>query len=139
MIEIVVALSIWLSASHGLAEIQSMPRVRFLDQRQVAALRYGRADVADVDEVVAVYDPVTRTIVLPDTWDGGDPADLSVLVHEIVHHLQREAGTLHRCPEEAEARAYAAQERWLSQFGLSLEKSFGIDAFSLKLRTNCLW
>lgn len=139
MNEIVIALSIWLGASHGLADIQSAPRVRFLEQRQVAALRYGRADVADVDEVVAVYEPLTRTIVLPDSWDAGDPADLSVLVHEIVHHLQREAGALHRCPEEGEEMAFAAQERWLGQFGLSLEESFGIDPFSLKMRTSCFW
>ncbi len=139
MNEIVIALSIWLSASHGLADIQTAPRVRFVEQRQIAALRYGRADIADVDEVVAVYEPLTRTIVLPVAWDAGDPADLSVLVHEIVHHLQREAGALHRCPEEGEEMAYTAQERWLSQFGLSLEESFGIDAFSLRMRTNCLW
>lgn len=139
MNEIVVALSIWLSALHGFADIQSAPRVRFLEQRQVAALRYGRADVTDVDDVVAVYEPLTRTIVLPETWNAGDPADMSVLVHEIVHHLQRESRALHRCPEEGEEMAYAAQEHWLGQFGLSLEESFGIDAFSLKMRTSCLW
>ncbi|MCV0397299.1 MAG: hypothetical protein K5872_19395 [Rhizobiaceae bacterium] len=97
------------------------------------------ADAVDVDEVVAVYEPLTRTTVLSDRWRADHVADLSVLVHELVHHLQRETDAEHRCPEEGEALAYEAQERWLAQFGTSLEAAFGIDAFTLAMRTRCLW
>ncbi|UUP16443.1 DUF6647 family protein [Nitratireductor thuwali] len=139
MNELVVAVSLWLSALYGLPEMEAPPRVRFLEPRQVAAVRYGRADIVHADEVVAVYEPLTRTIVLSDRWRADDVADLSVLVHELVHHLQRQVGAEHRCPEEGEALAYEAQERWLGQFGTSLEAAFGIDAFTLAMRTKCLW
>lgn len=103
MNELVVAVSLWLSALYGLPEMEAPPRVRFLEPRQVAAVRYGRADIVHADEVVAVYEPLTRTIVLSDRWRADDVADLSVLVHELVHHLQRQVGAEHRCPEEGEA------------------------------------
>lgn len=119
--------------------MEALPRLRFLEQRQAAALRYGRADAVGADDVVAVYEPLTHTIVLSDRWRADDVADLSVLVHELVHHLQRQIGAEHRCPEEGEALAYQAQERWLGQFGTSLEVAFGIDALTLAMRTRCLW
>ena len=139
MNELVIALSMWLSQAHGMPPMEALPRIRFLEARQVAAVRYGRLDAVDVDEVVAVYEPLTRSIVLANGWDAGDPVDLSVLVHEIVHHLQKQEGAVHRCPEEAEAPAYIAQEAWLAQFDLSLETAFGIDAFTLAMRTRCIW
>jgi hypothetical protein len=139
MNELLFAISIWLSAHYGLPEMEAIPRVRFLEPRQVAAVRYGRADAVDTDEVVAVYEPLMRTIVLSDRWRADNVADLSVLVHELVHHLQRETGAVHRCQEEGEALAFEAQERWLGQFGTSLEEAFGIDAFTLKMRTSCMW
>ena len=43
-------------------------------------------------EVVAEYDNSTKTIFLSDTWKGETAAELSVLVHEMVHHLQRRRG-----------------------------------------------
>lgn len=139
MNELVTAIAVWLSALYGLPEMEALPRVRFLEPRQVAAVRYGRADAVDADEVVAVYEPLTRTIVLSDEWRADDVADLSVLVHEMVHHLQRQTRAEYRCPEESEALAYEAQERWLGQFGTSLEAAFAIDAFTLTMRTKCLW
>ena len=49
-------------------------------------------------EGVAVYDDRTKTVFLPDTWTGATPADLSVLVHEMVHHLQNSAHMKYECP-----------------------------------------
>lgn len=139
MNELVHAIALWLSVTQGMPEMQAPPRVRLLEPRQVAAVRYGRADADNIEEVVAVYEPLTRTVILPDGWDPARPEDLSVLVHEMVHHLQRETGATHRCAEAGEAPAYEAQERWLGQFGTSLEIAFGIDGFTLAMRTGCLW
>ena len=51
---------------------------------------------------------------------------VSVLVHELVHHLQEASGQRPACPAERERDAYALQERWLRRFGGSLERDFGI-------------
>ena len=59
---------------------------------------------AQAREVVAVYHDATRTIFLSDAWTGASPADLSVLVHEMVHHLQNLAGLRYECPAAREAR-----------------------------------
>jgi len=139
MKELLAALSMWLSASFGLPEMDRPPEIRFVETHALAAIRYGHAEAAGAGDIVAVYEPLTRTVFLPIRWRRDDVADVSVLVHELVHHLQRQQGALHRCPEEREHLAYEAQARWLGQFGLSLEKAFGIDALSLKIRTSCLW
>jgi hypothetical protein len=62
---------------------------------------------------------------------------MSVVVHEMVHHLQNKAGMSFACPAEREQMAYAAQEKWLGLFGLSLRSEFEIDAFTLKVTTTC--
>jgi hypothetical protein len=88
-------------------------------------------------EAVAVYDDRTRTIFLPDTWTGETPADLSVLVHEMVHHLQNSAHMKYECPGAREQLAYTAQDHWLKLSGRDLASEFEIDAFTLKVTTSC--
>jgi hypothetical protein len=80
-----------------------------------------------------------RTIYLSTAWTGDSPADLSVLVHEMVHHQQNLAGEKFECHQEREKLAYAAQERWLNRFGHSLEADFELDGFSLLAKTRCLY
>ena len=89
--------------------------------------------------MVAVYDDSSSTIYLALGWTGDTPAGLSVIVHEMVHHLQHEAGLKLACPEERERDAFAAQERWLAEFGTNLETEFEIDPFTLLARTSCLF
>jgi len=90
-------------------------------------------------EVVAAYDPLGRTILLPERWSGGTPAELSILVHEMVHHLQNVAHTKYECPQASEELAYAAQERWLNLFGRNLAGDFGIDGLTLLASTKCMY
>jgi hypothetical protein len=87
--------------------------------------------------VQAVYVEATRTIHLPATWDSRRVGDVSLLVHEMVHHLQNVAGARFLCPAAREAAAYEAQARWLAMFGRSLESEYGLDRFTLKIMTSC--
>ena len=87
---------------------------------------------------MAVYSDAARTIYLPEGWSGRTAAELSVLVHEMVHHLQNLAGLKYNCSQEREALAYRAQERWLGLFGRSLAQDFAIDSFSLLVKTRCM-
>ena len=88
--------------------------------------------------VASLYNNMTKTIYLTPQWTGRTPAELSVLVHEMVHHLQNVSGKRYACPQEREKLAYQAQEKWLSMFGRSLSSEFELDRFSLLLATVCM-
>jgi hypothetical protein len=90
-------------------------------------------------EVVALYNNNTRTILLPDDWVGTSPADQSVLVHEMVHHLQNLGKLKFDCLQAREKTAYLAQAKWLERFGLSLEKEFDVDMFTVLISSACMY
>jgi hypothetical protein len=140
----------WLSISYGLPASQDYPHVEIVPSAKIAALRYGGLmkdrplEVASANpearagqDLVAVYDDASRTIYLPEGWSGKSAAETSVLVHEMVHHLQNLAGLKHECPEAREKLAYEAQDQWLKQFGEDLETAFEIDGMTRLVRTRC--
>jgi hypothetical protein len=143
----------WLSTDFGLPAIGDQPRVEFASPMKLIAMRYkgmlpdqwredGMRDpamqAAQARDVVAVYSDASRTIFLPDAWTGTTPAELSVLVHEMVHHLQNSAGLSYECPAAREKPAYLAQDQWLKLHGLDLETEFEIDKFTLLVSSACL-
>ena len=69
----------------------------------------------------------TTQIYVMQGWTGTTPAELSMLVHEMVHHLQSSADMRFACPGNVKVMAYSAQDAWLNLFGESLEGAFGID------------
>ena len=100
MTELMAVIALWLSTNFGLPHSFEYPRIEMVQPAQLVALRYkaflGNAprDTANAGslqnqrEIVSVYDDTTRTIYLRSDWTGQDPAETSVLVHEMVHHLQ---------------------------------------------------
>jgi hypothetical protein len=152
MRELLTVIVTWLSVNFGLPATYEHPRVEFVSSDKMAEVRYGR--LAGPDRVVAaggrsdwpelgpevysMYDDRSRTIYLPDEWKGATPADVSLLVHELVHHLQNVAELKYDCPEAREKPAYDAQARWLELFGSNLTDEFEIDAITILVRTNCM-
>jgi hypothetical protein len=138
--ELISAVAIWLTKEFDFQPAAQPPRIQFASQDQLSALRYvtimSEATFHPGD-TVAVYNNRDGTIYLPLGWTGNTPAELSALVHEMVHHLQHEAGLTFACGEAREAAAYEAQQRWLAMFGRDLFEEFEIDAFTLLVRTNC--
>jgi hypothetical protein len=106
-------------------------------QREVANQEEQTSGVLNRRQAVAVYDDLNETIFLPENWKGDTPAEVSVLVHEMVHHLQNEAGTTYECPAEREKLAYEVQDSWLRPFGRSLEGEFEINGLALLVSTSC--
>jgi hypothetical protein len=82
-------------------------------------------------------DWINLMIYLPEGWTGNTPAELSILVHEMVHHLQNVENLKFECPQEREQLAYKAQERWLGLFGRDLLRDFELDPFTLLVATRC--
>jgi hypothetical protein len=134
----------WLSHNFDLPASDALPTVAFTTTAHMNALRYRgllhhdqQSTAGTGSATVAIYDSATRTIYLPEGWRGATPAEMSVLVHEVVHHLQHAAKVPHACPEEREKLAYRAQERWLLRFDRTLSSEFGTDGFTLLVRTSC--
>ncbi|KUO59271.1 MAG: hypothetical protein APF80_03125 [Alphaproteobacteria bacterium BRH_c36] len=74
---------------------------------------------------------------MPHGWTGETPAEASILVHETVHHLQHGGNLHYDCPQARERLAYAAQQRWLADHGLTLAETFGVDDLTISVRSMC--
>jgi len=143
------AIIAWLSSRFDLPSTDTLPALKIASGAEIAMLRHAGElsdrprDVtpapADSEEVVALYDAQTRTIYLREGWSGSTPDGLSVLVHEMVHHLQRSARIAYACDEEREQLAFAAQDEWLHLFGHQLTADFDLDPFTIMLRSTCLY
>jgi uncharacterized protein DUF6647 len=142
----------WLAFQFDLPSSGRHPRIEVVRPAKIAALRYrgffpnsgaarapnGNPTALPDGDVVAVYSDATQTIYLAEGWTGTTPAELSVLVHEMVHHLQNAGGLKYQCPQEREKLAYMAQDRWLDLFGHSLEGDFELDGVSVLVKTTCI-
>lgn len=129
----------WLAVTTDLPASFDHPRVALAPAEQIAALRYPTVNPAFRPSVLAVYDDANRIIFLNDKWTGTSAVDLSVLVHEMVHHLQNRGAVKYACQGAREAPAYAAQNRFLGLFGRDVVGAFELDEMSLKLMTSCLF
>lgn len=148
---LMAVIATWLSINFGLPATQEFPNVEVVSPTRITMLRsgglasaganvtpIGQNDNSLVHRVVAVYEDRTRTIYLPEGWTPTSPAEVSVLVHEMVHHLQNLAGEKFECPAAREKSAYAAQNAWLKLFGSDLEQQFQIDPMTALVRTKCM-
>src|SRR5215472_1154411 len=137
------SLETWVSTQFDLPAIHEHPSIEFASPAKIVSLRFAGLpsdpgeQVASNDralsaqhDTIAIYYDATRTIYLPEGWTGDTPAELCVLVHEVVHHFQNVLRLKYECPQEREKLAYIAQDRWLALFGHSLESDFHMDAFS---------
>jgi hypothetical protein len=66
----------------------------------------------------AFYSKSEHLIYLADSWNKDDLVDLSILVHELVHHLQIEDHIQLACWGRYEAQAYELQIQWLRTQGV---------------------
>lgn len=130
--------SLWLESEYQLAEPRSFPDIIAVPAQELVSRRYGQAARADPGEIVALYDDEAGAILVSSSWTGQSISELSVLVHEMVHHMQREAGTVFPCPAEREKLAYRAQDEFLGIFGQDLENAFGIDPALILVATACV-
>jgi hypothetical protein len=143
----------WLAANFDLPATRELPRVEFAAPLKLVAMRYkglmphgwredairdSAVQAAHQREVIAVYNDKTRTIFLPEGWTGARPAERSIVVHEMVHHLQNEANLKYECPAAREKLAYEAQSDWLKMQGLTLEAEFDVDLFTVFVLSACM-
>jgi hypothetical protein len=145
-------ISDWLVSDFDMPSIFERPAIEFVSDATLEELRHehtvdphasanvGASDkpVSSRSGTVALYDFGRRTIFLSESWTGTSPADQSVLVHEMVHHVQNMAEMKFECPMAREKLAYKAQNRWLARFGMNLESVFQIDSFTVLVNSTCM-
>jgi hypothetical protein len=141
---LLLAVSGWVAAELDRPMPAALPVVSFMEPEAMAALRRQAEGIhLDVDlarpGLLAMFEPASDTIYLPRWWTGGSAAEVSILVHELVHWFQALAGDRHACPAARERLAFEVQERWLQAHGTSLETAFGIDGLFLLVATNCMF
>ena len=144
--QLLIAIGHWLTAAYGLPSLQNAPKLVLATPHELVARRYpmllsvdAKAGTKPLPDLVAVYGDRERTIYVTAAWSGSEPVAVSVLVHEMVHHMQNEAGMRFACPEEREKQAFAAQADWLAMFGTDLETELAIDPLTLLVRTSCFY
>jgi hypothetical protein len=80
----------------------------------------GGEDMLVEPDMRAAYDPDARRIFLTLPWDAEDTFDSSILLHELVHHVQMQARGWD-CINAAEWEAYHLQDTWLRDQGVMHE------------------
>lgn len=134
LIEII---ELWFVANFDLAPAGGPPDLVTVAPSRLVEIRYGTASAVSPGQVMGAYDQTVGTIYLAEGWSGRTPEQLSVLVHEMVHHLQAANGMRFACPAEREAIAYEAQDAWLRLFDKDLESAFGISPTTVLVATVC--
>jgi uncharacterized protein DUF6647 len=133
---VVRSITFWLSQRFDLPFTNEQPTILFVPFENLRISLGSTTDTAST--TIASYHDNTQTIHLLKGWTGATPTEMSVLVHELVHHLQNIAGMKFACEEEREILAYEAQRRWLALYGHDLFQDFQIDAFTVFARSHCL-
>lgn len=154
MQELLTLIVTWLAITFGLPATDELPRVAFVSPAEMVDIRLSRVETAAEGSAMAeprlstppeasqalyaIYDDRSRTIFLPERWAAESSRDVSMLVHELVHHLQNVGGLDYACAEARERPAYQAQARWLEIFGTTLFDEFEVDPMTIHLRTRCM-
>lgn len=96
---------------------RNIPSVRFwvkVPDGDMGRMAVRAQTVGNPNHVVAIYVCAEKAMYLSESLDPSDPEQLGIVVHEMVHHAQCEAGryTVDLCPAEREAyRIQAAYYR----------------------------
>ena len=115
---LVSGLEDWLDAEADWPRRDAPPRIRFVSEWQAEA-RQGATASFQRGPLRGLYDPDESEILLVRPWNPRDAEDVSVLLHELVHH--RQAPHHWYCPAAQELPAYRLQEAWLADQGLAIK------------------
>lgn len=126
---LVAGLERWLDQNAAWPARDAPPAIRFVSPYQAAGMP--AAQTARTGRLRGIYDPESGTIYLVRPWSMSDPADVSILLHELVHH--RQVGAHFYCPGAEEEAAYRLQAAWAEDLDVTLQ----IDWFAVILDGGC--
>lgn len=129
--ELTVHLDLWIDANLELPRRSVAAQIKFIDRISATALAATK-HTARTGTLRGLYDPDSKTIWLVSPWSHTDPYDVSVLLHELIHHRQAVSGHWY-CPGAQELPAYRGQQDWLA--GMGLEPS--VNWIAVVLQSGC--
>ena len=150
MKEIITALMLWISTQTGWP-IPDHPNITYIQNGKEFFLLSHDCDKkpdqkicldydGDESNILALYNHLTKTIYLnKDFWIASVKVQ-SILLHELVHHMQYYRdykGYSMMCKGLIEKEAYDLQEEWLEKRGLTLEDTIQLGALFRHVITQC--
>ena len=152
---LIVALIAWIVARTELVA-PNPPRIVFVPKHQINELYRGvtngerepqtifsnfrgARNPSDAVGVQALYVRADATIYLQQNWRPVGLRNQSILLHELVHHVQRFNHVKGPCPASLERRAYDLQAAWLREQGVADPyELMGPDQFTVAILTACM-
>lgn len=138
---LLLALMTWIQAASGLPMPDTSPTVARVSPERMADLADptagGSARPSVRSGYLALYHADSRTILLRPDWRAEDLRDRSILLHELVHHMQAGAGRAYPCSGAREREAYELQARWLDERGGDLFQLMGMNSLFFHALTRC--
>ncbi|WP_372675184.1 DUF6647 family protein [Aquicoccus sp.] len=114
----VAGLDDWLDENAEWWQGDAPPKIRLVSPVEAHA-RQGATGSFQRGRLRGLYDPDRAEILLVKPWDPRDPEDVSVLLHELVHH--RQAPHHWYYPAAQALPAYRLQEAWLAERGMKAD------------------
>jgi hypothetical protein len=93
------------------------PVLRHATSDEIAAKWYGKIPGKQVIKVRALYEYPSATVYVSEDFDWSNLLDKSILLHELVHHMQHYNEVVFQCHAAAEPQAYELQAAWLEEQG----------------------
>ena len=145
---VLAVLMLWISQSMGVVMPTEFPVLEYATSQEMTCLMAGQ-DPEDCDIVLAVdeprilalYNPASRVLTLEKGRDYTTPASISIIVHELTHHIQTVYRLSYSCLEKLEQVAYDMQIKWLEARGFDayalLEKDLKLNRMAIFFITVC--
>lgn len=115
--QLVARLESWLDEDGTLPPRRPGPAIRFVSPQEADMLHGAESARYLHGPLNGLYSAETQTVYLVAPWDYGNMRDVSVLLHELIHHRQQTARHWF-CEAAQEEGAYRLQEKWLGSMGI---------------------
>ena len=150
MNETVLALMLWISAATGWA-VPEPPNIKYTDSGQELFMLSNECDTKpsqpicqtynpEMSDILGLYNNETKTIYLSKAFWPASTRDQSILLHELVHHMQYSRNyKFYRglCKGLIEREAYDLQEKWLKKRGKTLLETIDLGPLMRHVLTQC--
>ena len=113
----------WIAGKTGW-KTASAPRIELRTTRDLAIMFFGNADGFEGVRPLALYARDQHILFLADELALDNLLDQSILLHELVHHMQISNNVEFHCREETERQAYRLQIDWLREHGIAQPYAF---------------
>ena len=149
MTEIITALMLYISSITGWP-IPPPPNIQYINSSQFSMIvndcyKFPNTRVCKTPgsstNIVALYNNITKTIMLNKDFWWSSTKDQSILLHELVHHMQYNSDYIkykNMCRGTIEKEAYEIQSKWLAKYKRELFEVMNMNDLHYLMITSCV-